>query len=178
MNGTHFRELPDASRNEERRTCHARAGTDDGKFITPDHASDRGSIAIADKVGLLARNTFFAALPIPSPEQWAMLGKTYALLTVARQLVIYTRFPVTSRYAKPYPVDEAIQGKQSVADFEGLLMAHCAWAVHGGISAPASYCHVAGRRVWNGRQAQEHSPERSAAGLPPDLRWQARSRAH
>jgi len=58
MNGTHFRELPDASRNEERRTCHARVGTEDGKFITPDHASDSGSIAIADKAGLLARNTF------------------------------------------------------------------------------------------------------------------------
>jgi len=89
MNGTPFRELPDASRNEERRTCHARAGTEDGKFITPDHASDRGSIAIADKAGLLARNTFFAALPIPSPEQWAMLGKnlcvTYSCAT-ARDL--------------------------------------------------------------------------------------------
>jgi len=47
-----------------------------------------------------------------------MLGKTYALLTVARQLVIRTRFPVISRNAKPYPVDEAIQGKKSVADFE------------------------------------------------------------
>jgi hypothetical protein len=45
-------------------------------------------------------------------------ANTYALLTVARQLVICTRFPVTSRNAKPYPVDEAIQGKQSVADFE------------------------------------------------------------
>jgi hypothetical protein len=45
-------------------------------------------------------------------------AKTDALLTVARQLVICTRFPVSSRNAKPYPVDEAIQGKESVADFE------------------------------------------------------------
>jgi hypothetical protein len=35
--------------------------------------------------------------------------------------VICTRFPVTSRNAKPYPVDEAIQGKKSVADFERKL---------------------------------------------------------
>jgi len=35
--------------------------------------------------------------------------------------VIRTRFPVTSRNAKPYPVDEAIQGKKSVAEFEEEL---------------------------------------------------------
>jgi hypothetical protein len=52
--------------------------------------------AVADKVGLLACNTL-AALPIPSLEQWAYSPKSYALLTVARQLVICTRFPVISR---------------------------------------------------------------------------------
>jgi hypothetical protein len=65
-----------------------------------DYASDRGSITVVDKVGLLACNTFRR----PSRSVAGTVGITgeslaYTLLTVARQLVICTRFPVTSRKA-------------------------------------------------------------------------------
>jgi hypothetical protein len=61
---------------------------------------------------------FLPPFPFRRRNSGQCSAKTYALLTVARQLVICTRFPVTSRNAKPYPVDEAIQCKKSVADFE------------------------------------------------------------
>lgn len=104
MSDTPGRKLPEAPQTEEERRTHdSRKDTGMSEFITLTKAPDRGSIAVADKVGLLARN-IFAALPIPSPEQWVPPVKIYALLTVARQPVICTRFPVISLYAKPCPV--------------------------------------------------------------------------
>jgi hypothetical protein len=64
------------------------------------HASDRESIVNSVKAGLLTCN-IFTILPIPGLEQWIFLGKNlFVLLTVARQLVIYTRFPINLQLSK------------------------------------------------------------------------------
>jgi len=58
-------------------------------------ASIRESIVNSDEAGLLTCN-IFATLPIPKDSGY-LLAKTVWLLTVARQLVICTRFPINLR---------------------------------------------------------------------------------
>ncbi len=71
------------------------------RCILPDIASIRESIVKSVKAGLLTCN-FLPSFP---PRQWTFeMAKILLLLTVARQLVILTQFPIILRCeAKPFP---------------------------------------------------------------------------
>jgi hypothetical protein len=54
---------------------------------------------LSKKAGLLAYN-ISTALPIQLPGQWALLVKIFLLFTVARQPVIFARFPINFNLSK------------------------------------------------------------------------------
>jgi hypothetical protein len=69
-------------------------------YLKPKHASYRESIVNSIKAGLLTCN-ISTILPISLMKQWTYYGqKLFMLLTVARQFVIYTRFPINLQLSK------------------------------------------------------------------------------
>jgi hypothetical protein len=64
------------------------------------------ALSIRMKAGLLTCNIFTVLPAFGSGYSWA---KTFALLTVAGQLVIYTQFPINPGITRgPFPLDEEI----------------------------------------------------------------------
>ncbi len=67
-------------------------------------APDRESIVNSEQAGLLTCNSFCHPSRLHSGSTRT---KTFGvLLTVARQFVILTRFPINLLYVKPFPFDE------------------------------------------------------------------------
>lgn len=67
----------------------------------------RESIALTDKAGLLAYSSIYRPSRSARAKQWTYKVKPSTLFTVARQLVIHTRFPIIpDLHRGPFLFDE------------------------------------------------------------------------